>query len=132
MSAFDYSRPLATARRLIARFGRVVAFQAVTEGPADPDNPLAGPAAPPDPVPGVPAVFVEPSGLKSLGADDVIIELTAKSKQIAIVAQLSGLPDLSSMSFIIDNDNSTWKIDTVSTLKPGDTIILYFFGISRP
>jgi hypothetical protein len=132
MSAFDYSRPLATAQRLVARFGRLVALQGVSAGPADANNPLAGPAPAPDPISGIPAAFVEPVGLRSLGLSAQLQALFKNSTQIAIVAPVSGTPDFLDMKFLIDSDNSIWKINAIETLKPGETIVLYFIGVARP
>lgn len=132
MSAFDYSRPLATAQRLIARYGRLVALQGVSAGPADANNPLAGPAAAPDPVTGVPAAFVEPSSLRALGISAQLQTLFANCSQIALVAPVSGVPDFLDMKFLIDSDNSVWKINAIDTLKPGETIVLYFIGVAKP
>lgn len=132
MTAFDYSRPLATAQRLVARFGRVIGLQGVTAGPADADNPLAGPAAPPEPLTGIPAAFVDPLSLRALGLSATVQGLFANSKQIALIAPVSGLPDFTDMKFLIDSDNSVWKIDLIETMKPAETIVLYFIGVSRP
>lgn len=132
MTAFDYSRPLATAQRLIARYGRLVALQGVTAGPADPNNPLAGPAAPPSPVTGVPAAFVEPVGVRSLGISERAVTLFKNSSQICLVAPVSGQSDFLDMKFLTDSDNSQWKIDHIETLKPASTILLYYIGVVRP
>lgn len=132
MSAFDYSRPLATAQRLVARFGRLVALQGVSAGPADANNPLAGPAPAPDPVTDIPAAFVEPVGLRSLGLSAQLQALFKNSTQIAIVAPVSGTPDFLDMKFLIDSDNSIWKINVIETLKPGETVLLYYIGVARP
>lgn len=132
MTAFDYSRVLATAQRLVARYGRLVALQGVSAGPADPNNPLAGPAAPPAPVSGIPAAFVEPAGLRALGISAQMATLFANSTQIAVVAPVSGTPDFTDMKFLTDSDNSVWKINVIDMLKPGETILLYFIGVSRP
>lgn len=132
MSTYDYSRTLATAQRLIARYGRLVALQGVTAGPADPNNPLAGPGASPAPITGIPAAFVEPSSLSMLGNSKRLAAIFAKSTQIALIAPISGTPDFSSMKFLIDSDNSTWKINAIETLKPAETVILHFIGVVRP
>lgn len=132
MTAYDYSRVLATARRLVTRYGRVVALQGVSAGPADANNPLAGPAPAPDPVTDVPAAFVDPSSLASLGMNKTLVALFAKSAEIAIVAPVSGLPDFSDMKFLIETDGTVKKIDQISKLQPADVILLYYIGVSRP
>lgn len=132
MSAYDYSRVLATAQRLVARYGRLVALQGVSAGPEDPDNPLAGPAAAPDPLTGIPAAFVDPSSLSTLGMNAALVTLFATSTEIAIVAPVSGLPDFMDMKTLIDSDGTVKKIDRISKLQPADVILLYYIGVSRP
>lgn len=129
---FDYSRALAMAQRLVARYGRLIGLQGVSAGPADANNPLAGPAPAPDPLTGIRAAFVEPSGLSSLGIDAALVGLFANCTQIAIVAPVSGMPDFSDMKFLIDTDTKVWKIERISTFKPGDVTLLYYIGVSRP
>lgn len=129
---YDYARGLAMAQRLVARYGRLIGLQGVSAGPADANNPLAGPAAPPDALTGIPAAFVEPSSLQSLGINATVAALFANCTQIALVAPISGMPDFSGMKFLIDTDALVWKIDQISTFKPGDVILLYYIGVSRP
>lgn len=131
MTAFDYSRPLATAQRLIERFGRRVTLQGVSDGPSDPNNPLGSPAAAPAPVAGIPATFVQPSSLNTLGFGARITELFADATQVAIIAPVSGI-DLDEVRFLIDNDGTKWKVTYIEKLKPGETTILYFIGVARP
>jgi hypothetical protein len=132
MNAYDYSRAVATAQRLIARYGRLVALQGVSAGPADANNPLAGPAAAPDPIQGVPAAFVDPASLRGLGISARMSALFADCTQIALVAPVSGLPGFGDMKFLTDSDNSEWKINVIDTLKPGETVVLYFIGVVQP
>lgn len=132
MSTYDYSRPLATAQRLIARFGRVVALQGVSTGPADPSKPLRGPAPPPAPITGIPAAFVQPSSLNTLGFGANIIELFAACSQIALISPIGSHSTFDGMKFLIDYDNSVWAIKHIETLKPGETVILHFIGVARP
>jgi hypothetical protein len=132
MNAYDYSRAVATAQRLIARYGRLVALQGVSAGPADANNPLAGPGASPDPIQGISAAFVDPASLRALGISARMSSLFAACTQIALVAPVSGLPGFGDMKFLTDSDNSEWKINVIDTLKPGETIVLYFIGVVRP
>lgn len=132
MIGYDYSRALATAQRLVTRYGRLISLQGVSPGPADANNPLAGPAAAPAALSGIPAAFVEPSSLQSLGLSASLVALFANCTQIAIVAPVSGMGDFTSMKFLIDTDAKQWKIERISTLQPGDTILLYYIGVSRP
>lgn len=132
MTAYDYSRPLASARRLVARYGRVISLQGVSAGPADANNPLAGPAAAPDPLTGIPAAFVDPLSLRGLGLSSALVTLFANSSNIAIVAPVSGMADFMGMKFMIDSDGTVSKIDRIETLKPSEVILLYYIGISTP
>jgi hypothetical protein len=133
MIAYDYSRPLASARRMIERFGRPVALQSVSEGPADPAQPLAGPAAPPAPVTGVWAAFVQPSSLQALGLGVNVTKLFATSEQIALIAPKDDYA-YSDMKFLYDvNDNNRkWVITHIEVFKPGDTVVLHFIGVKSP
>lgn len=130
MSEFDYTRPLATAQRLIKRFGRSISLQGVSTELANPSNPLAGPVAPPPPIVGIPATFVPPSSLQVLGFSARMTELFANCEQICIVAPIDNT-DFSSMKFLYDS-GKRWKISLIEKLKPGDLTVLYFIGINSP
>lgn len=133
MAAFDYSRALATARRLVERYGRAVALQGVSNGPADPAHPLAGPAAPPAPETGIWAAFVQPSSLQALGFGIVNKALFSDSEQVAIIAP-KGSNDYSEMKFLYDShDNDRkWIVTAIEIFKPGDTVLLHFIGVKSP
>lgn len=129
--AYDYAPAVAFAKRMIARYGRTVALRAASEGPADPNRPLAGPAPAPAPVTGIPAAFVEPSSLQSLGMTIGLASLFLTYTKIAIIAP--GDIYFGKMQFLIDSDdNIEYKIDRISEFKPGSTILLYYMGLSLP
>lgn len=130
MAKYDYSRPLATARRLIERFGRPISLQGVQGGPADHADPLGGPAAAPVPIVGIYAAFVQPSSLQLLGISAKVQELFANCTQIAIIAD-NGKNNFLDAKYLIDNSD-TWMVERVEQLKPGDTSILYFIGVVSP
>lgn len=129
----DYSRQIASARRQIAAKGRRVAFYSNTSGVGDTTKPLSGPAAPATAmaVENVPAVFVQPSSLQSLGFGVRNVELFGNCTQIAMIAA-DGVNDFSTFKFMKDFDGSDWKIEYTERLQPAEQPILYFVGVRRP
>lgn len=129
--AYDYTRVVATATRLIAKFGRTVEFVKFVDGAVDADNPLADSSSVPYTVPGVSAAFVYPSGVQSLGIRGEKAALFQTCEQIALVAG-DGANDFLSFDILRDSDGSDWKISQTDELKPGDVSLLYYIGVNRP
>jgi len=130
MSAYDYSKPLATAQRLIARYGRAIELQGASTGPADPSKPLGDRAPVAAPV-AVVGAFVQPSSLNALGFGVSVVELFGSCSQIALVAPVNKGDDYSDMKFLYDN-GVRWKIEHIETLKPGPIVVLHFIGVKLP
>lgn len=129
--AFDYTSIAATAKSLVAQFGRTVTFVELGDVPADPAKPYLGSASPrgaPKQTLALPAVFVEPSSLQALGRGDVSDDFLKRSTQIALVFSATALEPFDE---IIDTDTSRWKIQDLSRLKPGAVDLLWFVGLKR-
>lgn len=130
--AFDYSEFAALSEELVAEFGRVVTFVELGDTPASPSQPWKGAASPrgtPVQTLDLSAVFVEPSSLDSLGDNELAQDFLKRSTSVALVYSSV---ELSSFDEILDNsDGSRWKITGLSKLKPGDTLLLYYVGLSR-
>jgi len=128
---WDYAEDLATAREMILDTGRAVTLQALAVGPADPAEPLAGSAAPPDPLTGVPATFVYPSGLVALGMSAEMRAIFATFSATALIAW-DGVNDLSNgYDILYDTDGTSYKIQRVEKLQPGPIIIMFYIGLTR-
>lgn len=128
--AYDYTGDIAFANEMIDEFGRSVSVSRATSGAADPNDPLAGPGAPVPPV-GIRAVQIYPSGTVNLGGTRELMELFPNSSKI-FMAGYDGVNDLSEFVFLVDENNTSWKIDKIQVLQPGNEIILYYIGVSRP
>lgn len=120
----DYSATVKQAVDAIDKYGRLVTLRQPTtdteagkpwRGPNDTDAPAAAGSDFP-----VKAVFIGPS--KALSED-----FLAGLDDVAIVA---GPADYSACRLMIDG-GKVFKIVRQQTIKPGDTIVLTYLGVSR-
>lgn len=122
MSAYDYSRPLAAANRMIERYGQLGAVErpgTVTGG--TPGNPTTG-----DPTP-EPARFV----ITSFDSRDIDgTRIKAKDKK-ALVAPGALTADPTTDDRLLEADGTAWEIVDVETLRPAETALLYTVQIRR-
>lgn len=131
---FDYSRPLAVAKRQIDRFGRQIELVRPTEVKADPDRPWRGISGSETPfILPVQAVQATPNqvrifDLSALGESGKLEGLVQISEIIYIVFQ--GENDLRQFTFVRD-DGIDYVIQATQALKPGDTTLLGFLGVRR-
>lgn len=129
--AFDYV-PLADfSAEIIAEFGRVVVFREMGDVPTNPAKPWLGatnPRGAPKQTLSLHSVFVEPSSLNALGNQAVSDDFVKRSQQIGIVYSSV---ELAAFDEVVDTDGSIWKISALSKLKAGDTLLLYFVGVTR-
>ncbi len=131
--AKDYTRNIATAQRLITKFGRAVTLVAFDEAPADVSKPWQGAAdaRATGTTVALDAAFVQPGGdALELGFSTEIVDLMKRSEQLLIVS-LGATADLTIYEEVIDTDLSRWKITGIQTLKPGTDVILGFIGVKR-
>jgi len=132
--AKDYSTTIATAQRLITKFGRSVTLVEFDTTLADSAKPWDGPAdarTAPDSTLVLDAVSVQPGGSSqqlgfSVFSDDLISRLAA----IFIVSP-GASADLSTYQELLDTDGVRYKIDAVEVLKPGPDVIVGFIGVSK-
>ena len=121
MTAFDYSRPLATANRLIERYGQLGAVQT-------PGQPLGPSYDPGEPVPvTTPARFVI-VGFEAKEIDCTRILATDKN---ALVAPGVLTADPTPHDRLVEANGVSWSIVTVDTLRPAETSLLHTLQIRR-
>lgn len=122
MTAFDYSRPLATANQMIERYGQLGAIRRAGAPSGDPF----------DPTPGAdvdhPARFVmidfearEIDGTRILGSD---------KKVLVSPGSLTIGP--TTTDHLVEADGTVWNIiPPVQTLRPAETTLLYTLQCRR-
>ena len=115
------------ATEMIATYGRNVTIQKFTSAPADPTKPGEGNQTITQSIV-VKACFVPVSGF-DLGQSFAAEDLFKTSEQVCMIGQQT--VNLEGFHTILDSDNTKWRIETGQTLAPGDTILLYAFGIRR-
>jgi hypothetical protein len=131
MSTFNYTEILAVGQGIIIEFGRIVTFVELGNTPSDSNKPWLGTAttrSSPLSTFSTSAVFVEPSSLDQLGQEVITDDFVKRSQQILIVASTQ---EFRKFDEIIDTDGSRWKIQGISELKPGDSAVMHFIGVSR-
>lgn len=115
MTAFDYSRPLATANRLIERFGQLGAVRSTGE-PWGPEY---------DPTPGAdvdyPARFV----IVAFDAKEIDGTRILATDKKALVAPGALTSDPTPADLLVEKSGVSWSIVAVDTLRPAETTLLY-------
>lgn len=131
----DYTKPLATARRLVEKFGKLVTFIELGDTPTDTDKPWEGQTdkkSDPKQTQALNAVFVEPESSTKLGIENMNDDLMTRTDKILIVEpNAAGDIKLEQFNQVIDTDDSTWNILFVRTLRPADVTLLFFVGVAR-
>lgn len=121
MTAFDYSRMLESANRLMAKFGQTGAVRR----PGTPTGPSY------DPTPGSPtddpARFVI-TAYEARDVDGTRILATDK-KALVAPGSLTSAPALSDK--LVEADGTAWNIVNVETLRPAETTLLWTVQIRR-
>ena len=130
MARADYLELVPDIQDLIDDNGRLVSFVRIATTAADALKPWKKAAL----TTGntvttrVPACFVPPSGMQ-LGSLGVTDDMLKRVDQVCLVAPHNSV-DLSNSQKLIDGGLS-WAIEWVETLKPGDVVLLYAFGVKR-
>lgn len=114
MTAFDYTRPRATAARLLERFGQTGVIRRLTQGAGEPHNP--GPAVPAD----HPCTFVVDI-YKTFERDGTLIK--AGDKKVLVKAEGLAIAPTTSDKIIIAGEVHT--IVSVEPLSPAGTVVMY-------
>ena len=130
MSTYNYAAIVPRVRAKIKAYGRVVTFSKRSATSAPSNDPLAGPQGGDVISTSVDAVFVPITGLASLGIATTKIEAFKTSEQVALLPPATF--DYTEQQFLIDNDGSVWKINIIDMLKPAETALLFYIGVSRP
>lgn len=133
--AKDYTANIATAQRLITKFGRSITLVQFNDTETDSSKPWDGvnptdPRATPDSTLVLDAVFIFPTGLLNLGLSTLQANLFARAEQIAIIAPGAAVAT-EGFNEIIDTDSTRWTIMETQTLKPGSDVVLGYLGLKR-
>ena len=121
MTAFDYTRTLATANRLIERFGQLGAVRR----PGTPTGPSY------DPTPGTPTYDPARFVITAYEARDVDGTRVLATDKKALVAPgtLPSAPGLADK--LVEADGTVWNIVDVETLKPATTALLHTVQVRK-
>ena len=121
MTSFDYAKPLATANRLIERYGQLGAVQrpGASIGPAY--NPTIGSHT------NDPARFVV-TGWAAKDIDGTRIKAADKK---ALVAPGTLPADPTTSDLLVEANGTPWKIVGVETLRPAETTLLYTLQVRK-
>lgn len=125
----DYSRAVATVRRLIAASGRVVTFERLSSTAADAAKPWRGPSAPTVAASTSAAAIFVPSTGAGLGKEFVSEDLLRQCEQVCLVGPIDEF-DLSTTTALVD-DTQRWGVEWVHELRPGGTALLFVLGVKR-
>jgi hypothetical protein len=108
---------------------RIVTLRRLDTTPPEPAMPWRGPVEPratPAATLSVTACFVDPSSARDLELSAELVDWLKRAQQVAIMASASDLGDFSE---VVDTDASVWRIEGVSTLKPGPMRLVHFVGV---
>jgi hypothetical protein len=134
MAAFDYTGLANDAKQLVADFGRTATFIKFDETPADAAKPWRGNLTPretPADSKALLTVFAHPSSATQLGLTIREEDFTGRETQIAMIAPGStDLTDYTTYDEVLDG-TTRWKITRTERLKPGSTVMIYFFFLER-
>lgn len=121
MAAFDYSRPLASANRMIERYGQLGSI-------SRPDVPEEGDF---DPDPGEPTLEPARFVITSFDAKEIDGTRVLATDKKALVAPGSLTQDPDNTCLLVEADATSWNIVAVDTLRPAETTLLYTLQVRR-
>lgn len=131
--AKDYATNLATAKRLITKFGRQVTLRKLDATSTNPSEPWLGAADPAATATTVTvyAAAAPPSSLSALGFRAEQNDLLKSVSEILIAEPGEVDPEkLETYNTILDN-GSEYKILFIEKLRPASLTLLYFIGVAR-
>ena len=123
---YDYSVLATKAVTLVEKYGRSVVLVKYSKDITDPNKPWRGGMTSTEV--STSGISVQPSSASQLGIMTVTENLAKRVDSIFLVA--AGTVDLSKYDEIKDG-NTTWHIEISEMLRPGNTTLLYFFGVKR-
>jgi hypothetical protein len=131
MSEF-YDSMVATAQEMMSEFGREVLLTREDLMPTDASKPWKGTSGVPVTQP-IMAIVIPPAavriwGLAALGDANKFEDLLIKSQKLLIMCP--GTIDITQFSSVTD-EGKEYGVTAFQILKPGDTVILAYVGISR-
>ena len=122
MASHDYSKNVATATRMIAKYGRDFTLYTVDPSSVDdPSMPWRGTATPPTSSGTVVGVVIEQDW------EDIVDGLVQRGKKVAIVQFSDSVKDvIEKCQFLLDSlDSSRYSVSSASPLAPGGTIVFW-------
>lgn len=121
MTAFDYSRPQATAERLIGRFGQTGAIRrpGTATGPKH------------NSTPGTPTDHAARFAILDFTAREVDGSRVLASDKKALVSPVGLEIDPTTSDSLVDAGGSAWKIVGVETLRPAETTVLITLQVRK-
>lgn len=130
-----YDRAVATAYRLVLKYGRDITVVKGSETPTNAAQPWRGSdseytAATAGSEVETKGVFVHPASITDFGFVEVSAEMLHKRGAKVCLVAASGLVDLSEHEGVRDGTEA-WRIEKVHIFKPGATTILYAFEVAQ-
>lgn len=122
MSTFDYSRPLATANRMIERYGQLGAIRRAGAPSGDPF----------DPTPGADVDHAARFVMIDFSAHEVDGTRIFATDKKALVSPGSLTIEPATTDHLVEADGTVWNIvPPVQTLRPAETTLLYTLQCRR-
>ena len=131
--AKDYSKNLATAKRLVRNFGRSVTLRKLDATSTDGAKPWLGATDPASTASTTTlfAVAVPPSSATALGLSAKQSDLMKTVEQILICEPGETDPEnIETYNTVLDG-GVEYKIAFIEKLKPAEVTLLYFIGVAR-
>lgn len=120
MAKFNYARPVATAKRLIKRFGQEVTLHVATTGGADPWNPSVVSET----------NFKLQAAVMSFNKDEIDGTLIMKTDKKLIVST-EGATITPSTAHTITIGGVEHSVQSVDELNPGGTVVYWTLGVRK-
>lgn len=117
--SYDYTKPAATALKLLTKFGKTVTLARTTGNSIDPITGIA--------IDGTDA-SVTTTGLIKNYADGVIDGARILSGDKELVLSNEQVPTLTDQVTI---DSQTWSIVAIKTISPADAVVCYFCQVRK-
>ena len=129
----DYSKTLATAKRIVRDKGRQITLVKFSPTPPSPSQPWLGPTNPSatSSEVSVYAVGVHPTLLSYLGFNATQVDLAKNMKEVFVVEPGETDPENLDKYNVLRDGGIDYKISSMEKLRPGTLTLLYFIGVER-